>query len=97
MSWKDESDPISNTAWERQLGWFRSSSQYRALDTIEGEPMEFEWNIFQGFTTLQLCNRFQEFMSKMSEKPEELTGRIISCRCSTTSHGDLKKISKNAN
>ena len=39
--------------------------------------MEVEWNIFLGFTTLQLCNKVQEFLSKMSEKPEEFTGRII--------------------
>ena len=39
--------------------------------------MEFERNIFPGFTTLQLCNKVQELMSKMSEKPEEFTGRII--------------------
>ena len=39
--------------------------------------MEFEWNIFPGFTTLQLCNKVQEFLSKKSEEPEEFTGRII--------------------
>ena len=38
--------------------------------------MVFEWNIFPGFTTLQLCNRVQEFMSKMSD-PSEFKGRII--------------------
>ena len=70
-------NPQSNTVWEDKLTWFKSSSQYRALDTIDGEPMEFEWNIFPGFTTLQLCNKVQEFMSKMSEKPEAFTGRII--------------------
>ena len=32
-----------NTAWERQLDWFTDSSQNRILDTIDGEPMEFEW------------------------------------------------------
>ena len=37
----------SNTVWEDMLTWFKSSSQYRALDTIDGEPMEFEWNISQ--------------------------------------------------
>ena len=46
--------PQSNTVWEDKLRWFKSSSQYRALDTIDGEPMEFEWNIFPGFTPLQL-------------------------------------------
>ena len=39
--------------------------------------MEFEWNIFPGFTTLQLCNKVQQFLSKKSVAPEELTGRII--------------------
>ena len=32
---------------------------------------------FPGFTTLQLCNKVQEFLSKLSEKLEEFTGRII--------------------
>ena len=38
--------------------------------------MEFEWNIFPGFTSLQLCNKVQKFMSKMSD-PSEFKGRII--------------------
>ena len=32
---------------------------------------------FPGFTTLQLCHKVQEFLSKKSEEPEEFTGRII--------------------
>ena len=40
-------NPTSNTAWEQQLDWFKDSSQYRTLDTIDGDPMEFEWNISQ--------------------------------------------------
>ena len=36
----------SNTVWEDKLTWFKSSSQYRTLDTLDGEPMEFQWNIF---------------------------------------------------
>ena len=31
----------------------------RTLDTIDGEPMEFEWNIFPGFSTLQLVQEIQ--------------------------------------
>ena len=50
---KVNQNPTSNTVWEQQLGWFKDSSQYRTLDTIDGEPMEFEWNMFPGFTTLQ--------------------------------------------
>ena len=37
---------------------------------------QFEWNIFTGFTTLQLVRELQEFMSKISD-PSELKGRII--------------------
>ena len=74
---KMNENPQSNYAWEDSLTWFKSSSEYRALDTIDGEPTEFEWNIFPEFTTLQLCNKVQEFLSKMSEEPEEFTGRII--------------------
>ena len=74
---KMSENPTSNTVWEDKLTWFKSSSQDRTLDTIDGEPTEFEWNIFPGFTTLQLCHKVQEFKSKMSDQPEEFTGRII--------------------
>ena len=35
-------NPPSNSVWEEKLSWFKDSSQYRTLDTIDGEPMEFE-------------------------------------------------------
>ena len=62
---KMNENPQSNYAWEDRLMWFKSSSECRALDTIDGEPMEFEWNIFPGFTTLQLVREVQEFLSEM--------------------------------
>ena len=68
---KVSQNPTSNTVWEDNLTWFKSSSQYRTMDTIDGEPLEFEWNIFPGFTTLQLCDKVQEFLSKMSDPPEQ--------------------------
>ena len=43
----------SNDTWEERLGWFKSSQVCRNFDRIDGEPMEFEWNIFPGFNTLQ--------------------------------------------
>ena len=42
---KVNQNPTSNTVWEEQLGWFKDSPQYRTLGTIDGEPMEFDWNI----------------------------------------------------
>ena len=44
---KTHENPRSNTAWEDRLTWFKHSPQYRTLDTVDGEPMEFEWNISQ--------------------------------------------------
>ena len=32
----------SNAAWEQRLEWFKTSQEYRNLDRIDGEPMEFE-------------------------------------------------------
>ena len=48
----------------------------RILDTIGGEPIEFEWNIFPGFTTLQLVDKVQDFINKMGD-PAQCQGRII--------------------
>ena len=74
---KMNENPQSNIAWEDRLTWFKSSPEYRALDRIDGEPMEFEWNIFPGFTTLQLCAKVQELLSKLSVTPKKFTGRMI--------------------
>ena len=73
---KMNQNPMSNTVGERQLAWFKDSSQYRTLDTNDTEPMEFEWNIFPRFTQLELVREVQKFMSKMGE-PEQFQGRII--------------------
>ena len=63
---KMNQNPTSNTAWERQLDWFKDSSYYRTLDTIDGEPMEFEWNVSPGFTTLQLYNKVKGLLLRLS-------------------------------
>ena len=56
------------------MGWFKDSSQYRTLDTIDGEQMEFEWHIFPGSTTLELVREVQKLMSTLGE-PEQFQGR----------------------
>ena len=72
---KMNQNPTSNNACEEQLSWFKDSSQYRSLDTIDGEPMEFECNIFPGSTTLELVREVQEFINKMGD-PSQFLGRI---------------------
>ena len=61
-----------------------SEKSYRDYDGINGEPTEFEWNIFPGFTTLQLCGKVNDLLSDLGQTPETFTGRIV-CQCSMTS------------
>ena len=70
-------NPQSNYAWEQRLEWFKSAPEYRTLDRLDGEPMEFEWNIFPGFNTLQLSQEVQELLLSLNETLENFTGRII--------------------
>ena len=67
----------SNDAWEQRLGWLKSSQNYRFFDRIDGKPMEFAWNIFPAFNTLQLSHKVQELLLRLSVTPEKFTGRII--------------------
>ena len=68
---KMNENPQANIAWEDRLTWFRSSPEYIALDKIDGEPMGLDWNIFPGFTTLQLVREVQELLSRLSVKPRK--------------------------
>ena len=65
---KIQENPKSNT-----------SPEYRDLNRIDGEPMEFEWNIFSGFNTLQLSQEVKSLLLREGETPENFTGRIKIC------------------
>ena len=73
---KIHQNPESNKAWKERIGWITSSQSYRNFDGIDGEPTEFEWNIFPGFTTLQLYGKVTDLLSRLGETPENFTGRI---------------------
>ena len=69
--------PKSNESWKDRIGWITTSQSYRDYDGISGEPTEFEWNIFPGFTTLQLYGKVTDLLSRVGETPESFTGRIL--------------------
>ena len=69
--------PESNEAWKDRTGWIITDERYGDYDGITGEPTEFEWNIFPGFTTLQLCGKVTDLLSRLQETPETFTGRIL--------------------
>ena len=61
----------SNDACEQRLEWFKSTPEYRTLDRIDGEPMEFEWNFCPGFNTLQLSDEVKHLLFRIGETPKE--------------------------
>ena len=69
--------PDSNEAWKNRIAGVKAEKSYRDYDGINGEPTEFEWNIFPGFTTLQLCGKINDPLSDLGETPEIFTGRIL--------------------
>ena len=69
--------PDSNEAWKNRVTGIQSERSYRDNDAINGESTEFEWNIFQGFTTLQLCDKIGDLLSDLGQTPETFTGRIL--------------------
>ena len=87
--------PQSNEAWKERIGWIVTDKSYRDYDGINGEPTEFEWNIFPGFTTLQLCGEVTDLLSRLGETPETPTRRILFRRCSTTFPVTRKTMKKN--
>ena len=52
-------------------------STVQFLQRIEGEPIEFEWNIFPGFTSLQILTKIQKDLQDRNIEPEHFEGRII--------------------
>ena len=69
--------PDSNEAWKNRIAGVKAEKSYRDYDGIDGEPTEFEWNIFPGFTTLQLSDKISDLLSYLGEAPETFTGRIL--------------------
>ena len=74
---KTHQNPDANEAWKKRIEWITTSQSYRDFDGISGEPTEFEWNIFPGFTTLQLCGKVTDLLSDLGQTPETFTGRIL--------------------
>ena len=70
---KMSENPLSNIVWEDKLTWFKSSSEYITLDTNRWWANRVRVEYFP----CSSANKVQEFLSKMSVQPEDVTGRII--------------------
>ena len=68
---------MSNEAWKKRIGRIITDQSYRDYDGINGDPTELEWNIFPGFTTLQLCSKVTDLLNRLGETSETFTRRIL--------------------
>ena len=77
--------PECNEAWKNRVAGVRAERRYRDYDAINGESTAFEWNIFPGFTTLQLCF-FKQRSSELYGTNTRIFHRKNSffCQCSMT-------------
>ena len=69
--------PECNEAWKNRVAGVRAEKSYINYDGINRESTEFEWKIFPGFTTLQLCDKINDLLSDLGQTPETFTGRIL--------------------
>ena len=69
--------PECNEAWKNRVAGVRAERNYSDFEDVKGESTEFEWNIFPGFTSLQLCDRINDLLSSLGQTPETFTGRIL--------------------
>ena len=96
MSWKDEREPsikylLGNSSW---IG-SKIHHNTELWTQLTENRWKFKWNIFPGFTTLQLVQEVQKLMNKMGE-PEQFQGRIIFMSdVQMTSYGELKTMRRN--
>ena len=63
--WKTHDCPYSNIDWENRISWFRGTHRCRELDEIDGDPVEFEWRIYPGHTSLQIVYEMQKLMDSL--------------------------------
>ena len=61
--------PECNEAWKNRVAGVRAEKSFRDYDAVSGETTEFEWNIFPGFTTLQLCGKISDLLSSLKQTP----------------------------
>ena len=65
------------TRWEGQVEGLKMYPSYEELLGIDGEAIEFEWNIFPRFSSLAILQETQEDLARKNIRPEEFKDGII--------------------
>ena len=73
--------------------WVGSRVHRKKVDTIDGEPMESEWNISQHWLLHSLSTKSKSSWTWAAQHNSK--DALSSCRCLTISYGDLKTMNGN--
>ena len=71
----DSKDAI--TRWEGQEEAFIMSPSYKEMLGIDGESIEFEWNILPGFSSLQILQKIQDDLWEWNIEPGKFADGIF--------------------
>ena len=64
--------------WKGQVATFRvENNSFNELLGMDGEPIEFEWKKFTGFTALEILHRIQCDTENSHIEPEQFSDRIL--------------------
>ena len=56
-------DPVESL--KKQIQWYSDNNYVKDLNRSDGQPMEFEWKIFPGLTTMGILNQIQQMMGEL--------------------------------
>ena len=68
-------DPIAT--WKSKIKWYSENNHFKDMNRIDGQPMEFEWKIFQRITTLGHLEKIRSLITDLKCEPGHLKDRVI--------------------
>ena len=48
--------------WKKQIQWYSDNNYFSELNRIDGQPMEFDWKIFPGFTKVAILSQILQMI-----------------------------------
>ena len=70
-------NPEATERWRRQMARLRLYSSYQDAVGIDGEAIEFEWNILPGFLSKSILQETQKDLAKKNIQSKQFKDRII--------------------
>ena len=62
---------------KRQIKEFQQPNEYAEFSGNDGEPNEFERNIFPGFTLIEILEKIRRYLGTRRIIPEQFEGKIL--------------------